>query len=442
MIQSLHACGCRPPEAAALGPFLELLPVPGYACDLDGRIVAFNAEAVRLWGRAPAPDDDTARYCGAYRLYLSDGAPIAHNQCWMALAIRRGVSFHGREIIIENAAGERRIGLAHASPLRDGQGRVYGAVNIVIDVTAQKAVEATLQSARAAAETGERAKAMFITAMSHEIRTPLTGVLGMAEVLLGTPLTDQQHDCADLIRKSGDALLTLLNDILDLATIEADAFSFDYAAFDLDDLMREAVDAVSAEAALKGLSLRRHIDPALLGERIGDPRRVRQVFANLLGNAVKFTDRGVVAFTAEPAENGRVRFYVADTGPGVREADRECVFDRFRQAEEGCARRFNGAGLGLALCKEIVERAGGEIGVEGVFGEGATFWFELPLPPAAGEIPAADQAVMEAAAHEAAALRLAAEGADGADAAQATVCGEEPCELDAPALADAGRPPA
>jgi len=258
--------------------------------------------------------------------------------------------------------------------------KYLGAVVILNDVSEHR-------RAREEAERADRAKSAFLATMSHEIRTPIHGILGLAELLGGSRLDPQQNKYVEAIARSGELLSSVVSDILDYSKIQAGVLDLEHTEFDLATVL-EDVFGLMLPLVDRKPELRLLVQTPQVGMIVGDPGKLRQILLNLVGNAVRFTDRGAVTLSVSEAagtnDRRMLRFEVSDTGIGVAADRLEAIFDPFTQSDVTVGRRFGGSGLGLAICRRLVDRLGGEIGVDSRLGEGSRFWFTMPLEPSVG----------------------------------------------------------
>ncbi|HEX9950543.1 MAG TPA: PAS domain S-box protein [Rubricoccaceae bacterium] len=369
---------------------IDAIPDMIFVTDRDGRCIARNLADTRAVG-FERPEDTVG-----LTVFDTVGGERAQ-QIWER---DQAIMASGKPVInydsVVRIGGEERIVASSKVPITDADGVVVGLVGLDRDITAERAAAAELVAARDAAEAATRAKSEFLANMSHEIRTPMNGVIGMTSLLLGTRLDAEQRDFVETVRTSGDALLTIINDILDFSKIEAGMLSLEDEPFDVRQAIESALDLVAPSAADKGVELAYIVGDGVPGAVRGDVTRVRQVLVNLLSNAVKFTPAGSVCvrIEADPPDalaGDRIRLGIAveDTGIGIAADKLDAVFESFSQADASTTRQFGGTGLGLTICRHLVELMGGEIVVESVPaprpGHGSTFRFTVAAAVAPSE---------------------------------------------------------
>ena len=394
-------------ERVLLRTLVDHLPDAIYVKDSLGRKTLANKADVRNQGRASEAEvvgrDD-------FEFFAPDVAARFREDDLRV--ITTGQPVIDREESYTDFLGIPRWLRTTKLPLRDGDGRVVGLVGVGHDITERKqqdilleqnsvtlaqtnaqlavAMEQTSELARQA-HLANQAKSEFLANMSHEIRTPMNGVLGVTGLLLDTELTAEQREFAQIVRTSGEAMMTLINDILDFAKIEARKVDLEVLSFDVRSTLEAAADMVAIKAQAKGLELTCMVETEVPQMLQGDPGRLRQILVNLVGNAIKFTSEGEVGIhvklASEAANSVMLRFTVTDTGIGIPAERINALFSAFVQVDSSTTRRFGGTGLGLAISKQLAELMGGSMGVESVEGEGSTFWFTVvlakpPCPPA------------------------------------------------------------
>ncbi len=337
----------------------------------DHEVEVFRRDRSRIWIslNARAVRDDT----GAIRLLEGSFMDITLRKAAARALHRYQEQLENHSKALEHEVARRTAALEEKNE------------SLQREIARRNEVEAELRAARDAAEAADRAKSRFLAGISHEIRTPMNAIIGMTELSLKTDITDRQHGYLATIQTSARGLMRLLNDILDLSKIEAGKLDLIHADFSLDRLMSGIEEMFKDSAAGKGIAFRVSVDPAVPRHLTGDVRRLRQVLVNLVGNAVKFTDIGevTVQVAASPAldDGGRVELIIAvtDTGIGILPEQTEAIFRAFTQADDSPARRYEGTGLGLALCRRLVAMMGGTIQVRSTPGEGSRFEITVPF---------------------------------------------------------------
>ncbi len=360
---------------------IEAIPDGFVLYDREERLLTCNQRYRDIYPASAAAMEPGAKFEDILRYGLAHGQhsdAVGREEDWIAERLRQHRAASG---VSEQQLSEGRWIRAVDHPTPDG-----GRVGLRIDITNIKDHEAQLEAARKAAEAANRAKSAFLANMSHEIRTPMNGVVGMAELLCDTSLSEEQRLFAETIRSSGEALLVIINDILDYSKIEAERLTLRPEPFDLERTIHEVTMLLQPRAREKGIDLMIDFDMFLPTRFVGDPGRLRQVLTNLIGNAVKFTETGHVLtrVVGVEAEDGRQQLHVTveDSGIGIAPEYLDHVFGEFNQVEDERNRKFEGTGLGLAITRRLIEHMGGAVWVDSDLGKGSSFGFRVTLPVA------------------------------------------------------------
>lgn len=353
--------------------------------DCDMRIVEWNRAAERMFGYTR----EEAIGRSGFDLIIMEKLQDHASQLWPELLAASGpVSI---ETLNRRKQGEAIFCEWYNTPLL-ANGEVVGVASLAMDVTAKVTALEEAKRAREDAVEASRMKSEFLANMSHEIRTPMNGVVGMAGLLLDTPLNKEQRAMAETIAVSADGLLCVINDILDLSKIEAGKMDCSPAPFDMQGLIDQIVRMFGPQAEQAGLTLLVNIDEEVPRFLLGDGARVRQIITNLLSNSLKFTHQGSITLSVASSGKDRIRISVRDTGIGIPLDRQEAIFEAFTQADGSTTRKYGGTGLGLTICRHLARIMGGALGLSSRIGEGAEFWVDLPMAEARmrAEEPATD----------------------------------------------------
>ena len=303
----------------------------------------------------------------------------------MVATVHAGRSWHG-EWYLKRKSGELYVVRGDISPVKNREGRIISFVAVFEDMTESKRAEALLRAALDRAEAGDRAKSQFLATMSHEVRTPLNGIVGFTSLLSEMPLSAEAREYVQTIQTSGEALIQLTGDILDFARIESGSLKLESQPSNPRAVVEDTLDLFAVPAASRGIHLLHWIEEDVPAAIMVDDARLRQVLANLIGNAVKFTEQGSVSVTLElmPGDPARLQFSIKDTGIGIATEHQGALFKPFRQVDDSTTRRYGGTGLGLAISHNLVGLMGGEVHMVSALGEGSTFSFTIPSLPIPG----------------------------------------------------------
>jgi two-component system sensor histidine kinase/response regulator len=361
---------------------LDATPESIYGIDAQGNCTFCNPSFLRLLGYQNSEELLGKNVHALIHHSRPDGSPYPLQECHIYEAFRTGQGTHVDDEVFWRKDGTSFPAEYWSRPLHRGDEPI-GTVVTFVDVTQRRQAEQALRDAKEAAEAANRAKSTFLATMSHEIRTPMNGILGMTELVLDTDLTAEQRDSLGLVRLSAESLLTVINDVLDFSKIEAGKLEIESIPFDLRESLGETMKALGFRAHQKGLELIYEVQPDVAEAVLGDPGRIRQIVVNLVGNSIKFTDRGEVLLSvtqeSESSDGVLLHFAVKDTGVGIPADKQQRIFEAFSQADGTMARKYGGTGLGLTICTRLVGLMGGRIWVDSQPGQGSTFHFTIGL---------------------------------------------------------------
>jgi len=365
-------------EKARLSAILDNMLQAVISISEEGVIQSFNKHAETIFGYSAVevigenvkylmPEPNRINHDGYLQNYMKTG--------------NKKIIGAGREVEAQKKDGTLFPILLSVSEVKiDGK---ISFIGLALDITESKKAEQEIIAAMKKAEAANAAKGQFLANMSHELRTPMNGIIGLSGLLLEAELKHDDREVLNSIHSSAESLLSLLNDILDFSKIEAGELSFEKMPYSPRNVLAQNIDILTAMASKKSIILEQSFSPRVPNYIIGDAHRLRQVVYNLIGNAIKFTENGTVRLSADfkstGKDKGEIMLKVEDTGIGIPEDKLDLVFQKFSQADVSTTREFGGTGLGLTICKQIIELMGGEIGVDSIVGEGSTFWVRIPI---------------------------------------------------------------
>ena len=360
--------------------FMDNSPALAFIKDEHGRMLYVNRAFEKVW-KSKAED-----CIGRLEAEIFPGNQETFDKLDKRV-FEKGETCTQIEDIVTDAGIANHFALKFPIPVKHGPKLLGG---LVFDNSEQRALErqlmetnSKLEAERERAHAANQAKSDFLARMSHEIRTPMNSILGMSDLLWDTPLSSRQREYVSVFRSSSEQLLTLVNDILDLSKIEANKLELEQISFRVWELVEQTIELFAPAAHRKGLELNYRIDPAIPAELIGDSQRLRQILVNLIGNALKFTERGEVLVTVEQSTDDGVhqglRFAISDSGCGIEPEKLDAIFEAFTQQDSSITRKHGGTGLGLAICRSLVEMMGGRLWAESECGRGSTFLFTVSL---------------------------------------------------------------
>jgi two-component system sensor histidine kinase/response regulator len=373
---------------------IDNIPDSIFAKDSAGRYLLTNNAFAKLHG-FESPESLLGKT--AFDLFPKERAAFLHSADLEVMGATKSLIIEGERSQVDTEGNLRWIQMTKV-PLTNMLDEVVGVVGVNRDITPRKRAEVELLNAKEEAEAANRAKSEFLANMSHEIRTPMNGIIGMTDLVLETEVTAEQSEYLHMVKGSADALLIVINDILDLSKMEAGKLELDYMSFDLRKSLIEVTKILAIKAQQKGMEFIFDVSPEVPVNVVGDPARLRQILVNLVGNAIKFTETGEIEVnirTEKQAADGTIiRFSVRDTGIGIPADKQGMIFSAFSQADSSTTRKYGGTGLGLSIVGQLVGLMGGKLWVESGLGKGSTFCFTVQLSP--GIAPALGEVLDEA----------------------------------------------